>query len=128
MPQPQPSLPQNSGGNNPAVVAAMSRQRTGAPTAGTDPNQMSVQPGPQGAGEGQGVEFHLAQALQLYVSGGANQGDTEQIRQFFEAFVGIAAETQQGFEGQAAPMGGPQMGAGTAPAAPQPGAIPPPIG
>ena len=130
MPQAQPGLPpsgglpQNSGGNQPAVVAAMSRQRAGAPSAGTDPNQL---PSGQGApGAGQGVGFHLSQALQLFVQGGASPGDTEQIKQFFEAFVRIAEETQGQLAGQAAPPGGQQLGAGTAPAAPQPGAAPPP--
>ena len=119
MPQPVQSLPANQGGNNPAVVAAMSRQRMGAPSAGTDPNQIgTAQQMSQGAG--QGVGFHLAQALQLYVSGGANPSDTEQIKQFFEAFVQIAEETQRGFQAGMAPAGGPQMGAGTAPMAPQP--------
>lgn len=126
MPQVVQALPANQGGNQPAVVAAMSRQRMGAPSAGADPNQIgTAQPGVEGAG--QGVGFHLAQALQLYVSGGANPSDTEQIRQFFEAFVGIAQETQQGVQAEGAPVGGPQMGAGMAPMAPQPGPAPPPI-
>lgn len=131
MPQLQPGLPpagggpQESGGNNPAVVAAMSRQRMGAPSAGTDPSQMSSGQGAQGAG--QGVGFHLAQALQLFVQGGASPGDTEQIKQFFEAFVRIAEETQGQLAGQGAAPGGPQLGAGTAPTAPQPGAVPPPM-
>lgn len=126
MPPLQPSLPANQGGNNPAVTAAMSRQRMGAPSAGADPSQIgSAQQGPQGAG--QGVGALLAQALQLYVAGGASPGDTEQIRQFFEAFVDIARQTQEGVQAGAAPAGGPQLGAGTAPMAPQPGAVAPPI-
>ncbi len=126
MPPLQQSLPANQGGNQPSVVAAMSRQRMGAPSAGADPSQIgSAQQGPQGAG--QGVGALLAQALQLYVQGGASPGDTEQIRQFFEAFVQIAAETQQGVQAGAAPPGAVPLGAGTAPAAPQPGAAPPPI-
>jgi hypothetical protein len=116
---PLPGVPA-TGGNNPAVVAAMQRQRAGTMSAGADPNQMPNAAGPGGAG-GTGVGHHLAQALKLYVAGGANPGDTEQIRQFFEAFVRIAAETKQQVGSQAAPAGGPQMGAGMAQAAPMPG-------
>ena len=113
--------PNTSGGNNPAQVAAMQRIRGGATSAGTDPNQMGQGQAPQIAGAGGGqLAPLLSQALQLFVQGGANQADTEAIRQFFESFVAIAEESQAELGGQAAGPPGPQMGAGMATSAPQP--------
>jgi hypothetical protein len=116
--------PSQSGGNNPMQAAAMQRVRGGVISAGTDPNQLPQGQIPQGAGQGSGVGQLLAQALQLFVQGGANPADTEQIKQFFEQFVAIAEESQRDMASNAA-VGGRPMGAGTAPAAPQPGPLPP---
>jgi len=124
----QPGLPiggpSQSGGNNPMQAAAMQRVRGGVMSAGTDPNQLPQGQTPQLAGQGSGVGQLLAQALQLFVQGGANPTDTEQIRQFFEQFVAIAEESKRDMASNAA-VGGRPMGAGTAPAAPQPGPLPP---
>ena len=110
--------PNTSGGNNPAVVAAMGNIRQGAM------NQPAAAPAnaqaPQGGGEFGSRLFGL---LQEYTQAGAPPEMTEQIKQFFEAFVQIAAEMEQGVQGQAAVPGGaipPAIPQGTAQAAPQP--------
>ena len=116
--------PDYSGGNNPAVSAAMSNLRGTGQQAPATPNQLPAQQGPQfGAGGGASVGTLLAQALQLFVKGGASQEDTMQIKQFFEAFVRIAEESKAGIASQApAPNpAGPQMAAASAQGAPQPG-------
>ena len=121
-----PGDPNTSGGNRPAVQAAMGNIREGAigQQAAAPPNQQM----PQGGGD---FGARLFGILQEYVQAGAPSEMTEQIKQFFEAFVEIAAETQRGIESQATvpggtmPAGGPQ---GFAQAAPQPmsAAAPPP--
>lgn len=114
-----PNAPSQSGGNDPAVAAALSRMqgRGGqtAPAPGMD------------QGQGQGVGFHLAQALQLFIQGGANPADTQEVKLFFESFVKLAQESESRM-GDQAPMGpgpGPGMAAQAAAASPQPDAMPP---
>jgi hypothetical protein len=119
--------PNTSGGNNPAVVAAMGNIRQGAmgntPQAAAPPNQGQA---PMDANT---FGAQLAGILQAYVASGGAQEFTEQLRQFFEAFVRIAAEMKAGVEGQAAMPGAapPVIPQGTAQATPQPpmGAVPP---
>lgn len=113
-----PGDPNTSGGNRPAVVAAMGNIRQGAMNqqAAAPPNQQM----PQGGGD---FGARLFGILQEYVQAGAPSEMTEQIRQFFESFVEIAAETQRGIESQAAPPGGMMpagQSQGLAQAAPQP--------
>lgn len=113
-------MPSESGGNNPAVAAALSRMQgrgtgQGAPAPGMD------------QGQGQGVGFHLAQALEMFIQGGANPADTQEVKLFFESFVKLAQESESRM-GDQAPMGpgpGPGMAAQAAAAAPQPDAMPP---
>jgi len=122
--------PDYSGGNNPAVSAAMSNLRGTGTQQPATPNQLPGQQGPQpGAGGGASVGALLAQALQLYVQGGARPEDTMQVKQFFEAFVRIAEETKTGIGAQApAPNpAAPQMAAASAQGAPQPGPALPPV-
>jgi hypothetical protein len=114
--------PNTSGGNNPAVVAAMGNIRQGAmQQAAAPPDQQMPQ------ADGNAFGQLLAQALQMYVASQGAPEFTEQLRQFFEAFVQIAAEMQQGIQGQAAtPGAGPPPGVANATpqAAPQPPAGP----
>ena len=94
--------PDTSGGNNPAVVAAMGNIRQGAmnqPAAAP-----ANQPMPQGGPDFGSTLFGL---LQQYVQAGAPPEMTEQIKQFFEAFVQISAEMEKGVQSQAAIPGGP---------------------
>jgi len=102
----RPGMPANTGGNDPIRAAAQSNMQEGMrdpsqlpqgpnPQAGLggppDPQQMGGQPMQQGPSVGQ----HLAAAWQLYVQGQANPEDTENIRQFFEAFVELANTMSQ---------------------------------
>ena len=118
--------PNNGGGNQAAVSAAMSNIRQGAM------NQQAAAPAnpqaPQGGGDyGQ----RLFGMLQEYVQAGAPPELTEQIKQFFEAFVELARQMEQGVQSQAAPPGGamqPGASQGLAQGLPQgPGAAAPPL-
>jgi len=115
--------PNASGGNDPVVVAGLMNKRRGTLSAvGADANQVQR---PEGQASPAGQEpfgARLAGILDEYIRAGAPPEMTEQIRQFFEAFVKIAEETQAGISRQAqAPGAGPQGFAGeTAQSMPMP--------
>jgi len=128
----RPGMPPDRGGNDPIRAAAQSNMQRGMTTPGTDPNQLPLRGAGQGPAApgmqqpqqmGPSVGGMLWEAFDLYIANGARPEDTEEIRQFFEAFVELA-NTMAGEQAPAPQPAqpAPRMAPGrTAAAAPAPG-------